>query len=86
MQEWSRARLEYRPIKRPRGRLRTRSGCRPDTPTEGPNKHQIREPTKKVPKPGPIKNPTGKQGCGVGTFFRIPTPTPTPAVLKNRLQ
>ena len=35
------------------------------------------------------------QGCGVGRFFRIPTPdsdsssfekpTPTPAVLKNRL-
>ena len=35
-----------------------------------------------------------KQGCGVGRFFRIPTPdsssfekpTPTPAVLKNRLR
>ena len=36
------------------------------------------------------------QGCGVGRFFRIPTPdsysssfekpTPTPAVLKNRLR
>ena len=25
-----------------------------------------------------------EQGCGVGKFFRIPTPTPT--VLKNRLR
>ena len=43
-----------------------------------------------------VVNGTQHQGCGVGRFFRIPTPdsdsssfekpTPTPAVLKNRLR
>ena len=43
-----------------------------------------------------VSSPSVNQGCGVGRFFRIPTPdsdssifenpTPTPAVLKNRLR
>ena len=41
-----------------------------------------------------VRSDTSKQSCGVGRFFRIPTldsssfekPTPTPAVLKNRLR
>ena len=45
---------------------------------------------------GLCKVESKNQGCGVGRFFRIPTPdsdsssfekpTPTPAVLKNRLR